>query len=428
MGNRKLVRIGAPAAALLVGGLVIAAQVDEFRLLPLDDPAIAYNTAPVNDLVAALQRQIDSGSVRFAYDPDRGYLKAVLGALEVPASSQVLVFSKTSFQATKIGPPQPRAIYHAPSISVGYVRGGDVLEFAAVDPRQGVVFYTLDQEKTARPKFERRGECIQCHWGNSTLGVPGLLVRSVPVERSGAQILTGKAYITDHRSPIDQRWSGWYVSGTTGKQYHMGNRWLERGAASGPELSEGSNITDLSRFFDTGAYLTPHSDVVSLMVLEHETRMTNLLVRLAWETRLAMAAGTPLERLDPLVEETLKYMLFVDETPLQSPVKGVSDFTREFAASGPHDSHGRGLRQFDLTHRMFRFPCSYLIDSRLFADLPQPAKEKLYRRLWEVLSGEDQGPAFRRLSSADRESILQILLETHRDLPDSWRVVRTTRG
>jgi len=419
--------VGTSVAALLIGGLV-AAEFDEMRLVPLDHPAIEYNSGPVNDGIAALQRQLDSGKLRLDYNPDHGYLESVLAALKVPVSSQVLVFSKTSFQAVKIAPTQPRAIYHGPSISVGFVRGGDVLEFAAVDPKQGVIFYSLDQEQSPRPRFERRGECTQCHWGNSTLGVPGLVVRSVPVERSGAQILSAKAFITDHRSPLDQRWSGWYVTGNTGDQVHMGNRWLERDGVTGPELSAGTNITDLRRFFDTGLYLTPHSDVVSLMVLEHESRMTNLLIRLGWETRIALREGTPLKQIDPFVEETLRYLLFVDETPLKSPVKGVSKFTEEFASQGPRDSRGRSLRQFDLTHRMFRYPCSFLIDSPVFAGLPTQAKDRLYERLWEVLSGEDQSAPFARLTAADREAVLQILLETQPGLPEYWRTPAQPRG
>ena len=40
--------------------------------------------------------------------------------------------------------------------------------------------------------------------------------------------------------------------------------------------------------FDTAAYLTPHSDIVALMALEHQSHMTNLLTRVGWETRLAV--------------------------------------------------------------------------------------------------------------------------------------------
>jgi hypothetical protein len=426
MNRLRLWGIGVPAAALLIG--TVAAQVDDLKLLPLDDPAIEYNTGLVNDSVAALERRIASGSLRLTYGPEHGYLEAVLAALKVPVSSQVLVFSKTSFQASKIGPPQPRAIYHAPSVSVGYVQGGDVLEFAAVDPRQGVIFYSLDQEQAARPAFTRRGECIQCHWGAATLGVPGLVVRSVPVERSGVQILTAKSYITDHRSPLEQRWGGWYVSGSLGSQRHMGNRWVERNGDPGPELSVASIDHSLRRVFDAGMYLTPHSDVVSLMVLEHQTRITNLLTRLGWETRIALTAGTPLDRIDPLVEETVKYMLFTDEAKLTAPVQGDSKFAEEFAASGPRDRRGRSLRQFDLTSRIFRYPCSFMIDEPVFAGLPAQAKSRLYRRLWQVLSGEDESPAFARLTREGRESVLQILLDTHPDLPEFWRVPRTPRG
>ena len=123
--------------------------------------------------------------MKLRFDDEHGYLSSVLEALDVPVQSQVLVFSKTSFQAPRISPRMPRALYFNDHVAVGFVRGGDVLEVASVDPRQGVVFYTLDQERTATPKFERRDTCLQCHQSGSTLGVPGLFVTSVYPEPSG---------------------------------------------------------------------------------------------------------------------------------------------------------------------------------------------------------------------------------------------------
>ena len=80
-------------------------------------------------------------------------MESVLKALDVPTESQVLVFSKTSFQASRIVPRLPRALYFNDHVSVGFVRGGDVLEIASVDPKQGVIFYTLDQQPAEKPQF-----------------------------------------------------------------------------------------------------------------------------------------------------------------------------------------------------------------------------------------------------------------------------------
>src|SRR4051794_25551107 len=158
------------------------------HVLPADHEAILYSKAPLDDVVTQLQSKVASGGVKLEYDPTFGYLPAVLKQLNVPTSSQVLVFSKTSFQAPRISPRVPRALYFNDEVSVGFVRGGDVVELAAADPKQGIVFYTLDQEKTSKPRFDRQDQCLQCHASGGTLGVPGLVVRSVFPDRTGMPV------------------------------------------------------------------------------------------------------------------------------------------------------------------------------------------------------------------------------------------------
>jgi hypothetical protein len=401
--------------ALAALPLAVAA-IDELAILPMDDPAIQYTTGPVHDRVSALQQRLAKGEIKLSHDQEFGYLPSLLKALDVPQSSQVLVFSKTSFQAPKIAPRTPRALYHTDDVMVGYVRGGDVLELAAVDPRQGVVFYTLDQWEGTRQAIVRRGECFQCHVGAATLGVPGLVVRSVHAERTGYALLDAPAFVTDHRSPLKQRWGGWYVTGTHGNQLHMGNQTVESRDNPELDLSLGANVTDLTHYFDKYAYLQPTSDIVSLMMLEHKTRMTNLITRLGWETRLGLDEA----RLASTAEELVRYMLFADETPLTAPIKGSPAYAAEFTAQGPKDRRGRSLRDLDMTTRMFRYPCSFLIYSAQFDGLPQPAKDRVYRRLYSVLSGEDRSAAYARLSQPDRQAILEILRDTRKDLAAYW--------
>ena len=219
-------------------------------------------------------------------------------------------------------------------------------------------------------------------------------------------------FVTDHRSPLSQRWGGWYVTGTHGSQRHMGNVFVEdRDHPDELDREQGANVTDLKGRIDTGMYLSPHSDIVALMALEHQTRMTNLITRVGWETRMAWrpegdqpgaeGAGGPIgesarRRIDNAAEALLKYMLFTDEALLDAPVEGTSTFATEFAARGPRDHAGRSLRDFDLTRRMFRYPCSFLIYSAAFDALPAPARDRIYRRLWEVLTGADQTPVYGR--------------------------------
>jgi hypothetical protein len=66
----------------------------------------------------------------------------------------------------------------------------------------------------------------------------------------------------------------------------------------------------------------------------------------------------------------LRSMLFSDEARLEAPMRGTSTFASEFAATGPRDSAGRSLKDLDLNHRLFRYPCSFLIYSDAFNALP----------------------------------------------------------
>jgi hypothetical protein len=406
------------AALLGVVALPLAlAGMDELAILPMDHPAIQYIQAPLHDRVSALQQRLAQGAVHLSHHQESGYLESLLQALEVAPSSQVLVFSKTSFQAPKIGPRMPRAIYHSDDVAVGFVRGGDVLEIAAVDPQQGVVFYTLDQGESSRPAITRRGECVQCHVGAATLGVPGLVVRSVHVDRSGAALLSAPAFVTDHRSPLKQRWGGWYVTGAHGGQLHMGNQTVEDRDDPELDLSQGANVSDLHRYFDPYAYLQPSSDIVSLMILEHQTRMTNLITRLGWETRMGLEEA----RLAATAEVLVSYMLFADETLLTAPIKGSQAYAAEFMARGPRDRRGRSLRQLDMTARMFRYPCSFLIYSAQFDGLPASAKDRVYRRLYDILSGHERSAAYARFSQDDRRAVFEILQDTKKDLPSCWK-------
>jgi hypothetical protein len=420
---RKWLPVFVPAAVALAG-------LSSSYMVPLDHDAILYAKGAVDDPVFRLQRRMDAGEVKLKYEDEFGYLRSVLRELKVPLSSQVLVFSKTSFQAPRIAPRTPRALYFNDNVSVGFVRTGDVLEFATLDPRQGAIFYTLDQERASHPRFERRDVCLQCHQSGGTLGVPGFVIRSVTPDRNGMPLLSLGGYVTDHRSPLKERWGGWYVTGTTGDQAHMGNAVVKNPAEDDRlPVSEGTrNVTDLNGLIDTGAYLTPHSDIVALMALEHQTQMMNLIIRVGWEARIAVyennainkSLGEPenqvrestAHRINAAVEELLDYMLFRGEAKLTSPVRGTSGFAEEFQKQGPHDAQGRSLYQLDMKTRMFRYPCSFLIYSEAWDSMPPIVRERIYQRLREVLTGKDQTGRFAYLSAADRTDILQILTAT----------------
>lgn len=407
--------------------------------IPFEREPINYLTAPVHDPVARLQEKLQSRKTDLTYDDRQGYLRSVLERLNVPVSSQVLVFSKTSFQRSRIAPESPRALYFNDDVYVGYVQGGDVLEFSAVDPDLGGTFYLLEQTRTAEPTFLRQThDCLQCHASGKTQDVPGHFVRSVYPEESGQPAFNAGTFATSHESPMSERWGGWYVTGTHGKQTHMGNVLVtDRANPEKLDTKAGANVVDLSSKFDTSAYLVPTSDLVALMVLEHQVKMHNLITLTNYQTRIAIqyarainkALGEPegtisestARRINGPAEELVKYMLFVDEASLSEPVRGTSTFARDFAARGPRDAKGRSLREFNLETRLFSYPCSYLIYSKAFDALPALAKDRVYQRLWEVLSGKDQSQEYARRTPAERKAILEILRETKPGLPDYWK-------
>lgn len=411
--------------AVLTATLSVAAHIEEITYLPNDHPAIQYVQQPPDDPVARLGKRIESGDVKLDYSPEFGYLPALLKQFGLNIDSQVLVFSKTSFQATKIGPRAPRALYFNDDVMMGSVQTGDVLEFAALDPQQGFNFYTLDIAKADKPEFVRRDTCLQCHQGLSTLGVPGILVSSVYPGPDGMPAFRGNAMITDHRTALDQRWGGWYVTGTHGSQSHMGNAVAHN--SSQPQLLDikgTQNLTSLEKKFDPSKYLAPTSDIVALMTLEHQTRMTNLMMRIGWDTRTALHDGkvddSVRDRLNGEIEDMVTYMLFADERLITEPIQGVSTFTKTFAERGPRDHQGRSLRDFDLEKRLFRHPLSYMIYSAAFDSMPQLVRERVYQRLYDILTGKDQSQTYARLTSEDRRSILEILRDTKPNLPTYW--------
>lgn len=405
----------------------------------LDAPPIRYSETPPDNVVSRLQSRLATGQASLTHEKKLGYARTLLKELNVPESSQVLVFTKTSLQRHRIAPRTPRAIYFNDDVYVGFCQNGDVMELSAVDPNLGTVFYTLDQKDVASPRFTRQGDtCLICHGSSANQGLPGHLVRSVFSDPSGYPILASGTYRIDHTSPLKHRWGGWYVTGASGKQTHLGNlTFEERVAPEEVDNKAGLNVTDLSQYFKTAAYLTPHSDIVALMVLEHQAQMHNLITRAGFLTRTALYEQAELDkalgrdtkgltdstvsRIKNAGEPLVRYMLFSEETALTEPLRGDTTFATDFVKRGPVDAKGRSLRDFDMRTRMFKYPCSYLIYSAAFDALPSEVKESVYHRLWDVLTGKDTGKEFAHLSAADRAAIREILIETKPNLPAYWR-------
>lgn len=418
------------AAWLFVLALSTSGEVS--AQLEFEGAPINYATAPVHDAVALLQQKLDQGEASLTWDDDHGWLPSVLEQLNVPQSSQLLVFSKTSLQLRRIMPSRPRALYFNDETYIGWVQRGDVVEVSTVDPEQGAIFYTLKQQISESPKFVRdRGQCLICHASSRTKGVPGHLVRSVYPSRDGQPHFGLGTITTDHATPFEKRFGGWYVTGTHGDMRHLGNAIADDNRKDPIDPEPGANLASLGRLFRTSPYLQQTSDLVAMMVLEHQAQMHNLITRASFETRRAKhhddvmnaALKRPKDycsdstgrRIASVAEKLVEYLLFKDEFRLTSRVSGVSGFADEFSTRGPRDSKGRSLRDFDLQTRMFKYPCSFLIYSEAFDSLPETTLDVVYARLLDVLndtSGQATNDEFAHLSRADRITIREILAET----------------
>jgi hypothetical protein len=419
--------------------IVVLSLAGVVRAADYERPPLAYSSSTPDNVISKLEVKLAAGKAKLEYDPGMGYLPALLRELGVPVSSQTLVFSQTSLQRQRISPRTPRALYFSDDVYVGYCHHGEVLEISAADAKLGTVFYTLAQNRDQPPRFARQTDnCLLCHASSQTQSVPGHLLRSVFADAQGQPLLSEGTYRVDQTTPFEQRWGGWYVTGTHGKQTHLGNLIVRTPRVARPvENPDSQNVTDLGDRIEKAAYLSAHSDLVALMVLEHQTEAHNLLTRANFEGRLAVAMEESLNRemkLPPdhswdstgvrirsVGEALLRYLLFSQEPPLTEKVCGTSNFAQEFSQRGPCDARGRSLRDFDLEKRLFRYPLSYLIYSPSFAALPDRVKEYVWQRLDEVLTGKDTSKPFAHLSPEDRQAIREILLATHPNVPASWR-------
>jgi hypothetical protein len=287
-----------------------------------------------------------------------------------------------------------------------------------------VIFYELEQKASSKPRFVRNNDCLACHLSWETRGVPGLIVQSMyplPDDNSYAN-----GFTTVHGSPLEQRWGGWYVTGNTGGAKHMGNVSVMPADKGKLKIANPTRaLNSVEGLFDLKGFATPYSDVVAQLVLAHQTQMVNLITRAGWEARLLSAKPTTdgAARVAEAANDLVDYLLFVDEAPLVGPVKGNSGFAERFVKTGPRDKQGRSLRDFDLQRRLFQFPCSYMIYAPAFDALPPLAKDAVYNRMWEVLSGRESAPRYRVLSVADRRAVVEILRQTKPGLPDYFQPI-----
>jgi hypothetical protein len=227
---------------------------------------------------------------------------------------------------------------------------------------------------------------------------------------------------------MKKRFGGWYVTGKHGLMRHLGNAIADDKSPSPIDPEPGANLDSLDNLIDTDPYLTTTSDLVALMVLEHQSQMHNLITRAVYESRRAAhqdqimsklldrpadyVSDSAKRRIASAGDKLLEYMLYTDEFDLTSPVVGTSSFVEEFEKRGVKDDSGRSLRQFDLKTRLFKYPCSFLIHSESYTAIPQNVRDHVENRLARILTGQDDSDEFDHLSDQDRRAIGEILADT----------------
>lgn len=401
---------------------------------------IEYSKRQGSNAITELQLRLRDGSVKLDYQPKVGYLPSLLKELKVPVHSQTLVFSKTSLQRNKIAPKTPRALYFNDDIYIGYCRHGDVLEISVADPELGTEFYTLSQDQ-AKPELVRHTEsCLVCHGASATHGLPGHLIRSVYSDDDGTPLLSLGSHRVDTTTPWEKRFGGWYVSGKHGERSHLGNL-IVRNAKTPEEIdnAQGQNVTDLSERFDSSPYLSPHSDLVAHLVLTHQAHVHNLIAKASIETQSALYEEKELNRelgeegrkwestrrrIRSHASDLVKAIFFCEEAELPADLSGCSEFVNEFPKSGIKDSKGRSLKEIQASGRLMKYPCSYLVYTKSFEQLPKEAKQEVFRQMKSILKSgeyrsEDSPNGYSgsiieapQLSVDDRRAIEEILAET----------------
>jgi hypothetical protein len=418
----------------MMGGTVMATE-------PFEEAPIFYSKTSPKDAARRLERRLREGHVKLDRSSPRTVLQGLLKAFGIPESSQVMVFSKTSHQNGLISPRTPRVVYFGDNAYVGYCVGG-VIEVTTIDPELGPIFYVIDPTTPARQplQFQREQSCLSCHGGTFETGVPGVLVRSVFPNDQGHPIMSQGSTLVDTTTPFEERWGGWYVTGTHGDSIHRGNviaEELEDGIQV--DFEDGANVEDLSQLIDTRPYLRETSDIVALMVLEHQTSTQNILTRAAHTARRAIHMQVTLQRalgekvrrapegsarriIDNCAEDVLDAILFKDEAELpEGGIEGDPAFQEAFTAEAPTSSDGRSLKDFRLLHRLFKYRCSYMVYSETFEHLPSALKATVFQRLGQILEGQDPSLRYDYLSESERGHIRRILGETLPSAPAAWR-------
>ncbi len=407
---------------LFLGFLGVGAAFAQSSYHDIDEPPHQYRQRTPQDRFTKLMAGFESGKIQLDRQSEKAFLLSLLKVLEIPATSQMLVFSTTSLQLSLISPSNPRALYFNEDIYLGYVPGGRI-EIVALDPELGGIFYIFDIPRGERPlSFERSDRCMNCHADDNTGHVPGLVIKSVVPGPSGGSLTAYRLGQTGHGIPFEQRFGGWHVTGSHGITNHWGNL---TGRLAAGSLTKIPNLPGEKFSFDR--YPVATSDILPQLLHEHQAGFVNRVVEASYRARTAMhLSGGKLDaaqatELDGQADIITRYLLFADEAALPSGgVEGDAAFKSDFLRTRREAGGGLSLKDLDLRARLFKHRCSYMIYSPVFAGLPQEMKQRIYPRLGRALAPEHPDRDYAYLPQAERKAIRAILRGTLKDLPAGW--------
>ncbi|MDF1824652.1 MAG: hypothetical protein P1U68_08415 [Verrucomicrobiales bacterium] len=395
---------------------------EEFSFSDIKAPEHGYWERPLNDPFSRIIADLEEGKLKLNYSSEKQFLTSLLKALNISESSQMLVYSTTSLQLSLISPETPRALYFNEDIYLGYVQGGRI-EIVSIDPELGGIFYIFDIPRGGnRPVIERSKRCMNCHSGEDTFEVPGIVIKSVIPGPRGGSLDSFRRGESGHGVPLEERFGGWHVTGADGLASHWGN-------LTGRFTPDGIVTTPLppGKEFNWAKFPVASSDILAHLLHEHQAGFVNRVVQAHYQIRTALKHGRgqfqekDKAAMSQQVELITRYLLFADEADL--PEGGISADSRlkeDFLTARKVDSKGDSLRDFDLQKSLFRNRCSYMIYTPVFQHLPDGFKKLIYRRMKTALAPDGQDPQFTYLSEEEKARIRSILAETISDLPADW--------
>lgn len=386
------------------------------ELLGIDDPSQGYYTRTPRDRFTRFLADLDAGRRRIDQSGELPRLTSLLRELDIPVSSQILVYSVTSLQKELISPRRPRALYFNDDTYVGHVPGGRI-EVISLDPELGGIFYISDAMRPGKgASFQRSEDCMTCHAPRHMEHIPGLVIESVVPGMTGGGERAFRRQQSGHGIPLEHRFGGYHVTGATSLySRHWGNLLLERTAGAVRERP-----IALGELFDLAHYPAQTSDALAQLLHEHQVGFVNRALRTGYRTRALMQAsggddGKCAAELETMAHELVRYILFADEVPLPPGGLDSDPAFRSAFLSNAKRVNGIGLKDLDGQTRLLRHRCSYMIDSPAFTGLPAPLKARVIAQLTTALQGD--GDEYAYLPRTEKDAISLIIKNT---LPDDF--------